>query len=307
MANNHSIQADQLREGQVITIRGKLAFARLTRRIEGQELVEANNRRRANRMYPATSPYTTVTIIEPEVIFADANAPTPEEQYVAERRYYSKKNPETGLNWTVDSKGNNLPIIAVPAEDGSSTFVQDTSGRELAQGVDVTLVLEVYKAKDQENRGLGLTHVVVNETPRYYSSGGVDQSVLAARGITFSGTPQAAPAAGAQTTGDSAPLESEYETDQESDLPFPTPQAAGQIQQAVPAQQAQPTPVQPVQQAAAPAPQPPAQAEETPEQKLARLEVENARLKDAGSAVGAPTQAGPWDQPQQPGITYQQG
>jgi hypothetical protein len=50
---------------------------------------------------------------------------------------------------------------------------------------------------------------------------------------------------------------------------------------------------------------------ETAEQKLARLEAENAALKNARSAVGAPVTAGvgsesegPWDG-HQAGITYQ--
>lgn len=309
MANNHSIQADQLREGQVITIRGKLAFARLTRRIEGEELVKANQRRKqAGMKYAVTSPYTTATLTGAEVIFAAQNAPTPEEQYVNERRYTSKKNPETGLNYSVDSKGNNLPIIAVPAEDGSGTFVQDESGRELARDIDVTLVLEVYKAGDNENRGLGLTHVIVNEAPRYYTGGGVDKADLAARGITLAGNPQAVPAAGAQTTGEAAPLEADG-ADAGGELPFPQPQAAGQVQAAParPAEQA--TPVA----QSAPAPvQQAAPGSETPEQKLVRLQAEvdqlqGAPAQNAGSAVGAPTQAGPWDQQAQPGITYNQG
>lgn len=315
MANN-SVNASQLREGQVITVRGKTGFSRLTRRIEGEELQKANARRKAAGMkYGVTSPYTTVTLNGAEVIFADQNAPTLEEQYVAERRYTSKKNPETGLNYSIDSKGNNLPIIAIPAEDGSGTFVQDSSARELASDVDVTLVLEVYRAGDNENRGLGLTHVIVNEAPRYYT-GGVDQTQLAARGIVVAGNPQAVPAEGAQTNGETAPLETQGETEQAADLPFPTPQAAGQVQaapvpQAAPAAQQAPVPAPvPVQQDVAAAPQ---AAAETTEQKLARLEAENARLeqentqaKDVVSAVGAPTQDGPWNQPQ-PGITYQQG
>lgn len=314
MANNHSIQAHQLREGQIITIRGKTGFSRLTRRIEGEELQAAIARQKQARIiYPTTTPYTTATIVGAEVIFADPSTPTPEEQYVHERRFTSRKKPETGLNYSIDSKGNNLPIIAVPAEDGSGTFVEDKSSRELAADVDVTLVLEVYKAKDQENRGLGLTHVIVNETPRYYTGGGVDKADLAARGITLAGNPQPRPAAGAQTTGESAPLEADGAASG-GELPFPQPQAAGQVQAA---------PVQPAAQAApvaqsAPAPaeqtpvQPAAPGQETPEQKLIRLQAEvdqlqGAPAQNAGSAVGAPTQAGPWDQQAQPGITYNQG
>ncbi|GAA1113910.1 hypothetical protein [Nocardiopsis metallicus] len=316
MANN-TIRADQLTEGSVVTIRGKLTFARLTRRIEGKELALANARRRqAGMKYDITSPYTTATIGGGvQVIYADPNNPTLEEQYVAERCYISQKKPEDGLSYSIDSKGNNLPSIGIPGEGG---FVQDFSGQELARGLDVTLVLEVYKARDQENRGLGLTHVLVNEAPRYYTPGGVDEAQLKARGITLAQPMQAVPSNEATPVGEAEPVGTEV--DEASGLSFPAPQPAGQVQQtpaqsAPFAQQVAPAPVaqpQVLQQAQA---QPvPVQAEETAEQKLARIEAENARLraeneaaKDVASAIGTPDPSNPWA-PQQPqpqaGIAY---
>lgn len=309
---NHTVRADKLTEGSVVTIRGRLTFARLTRRIEGEELALANARRRqAGMKYDITSPYTTATISGGvQVIYADPNNPTLEEQYVAERCYISQKKPEDGLSYSIDSKGNNLPSIGIPGEGG---FVQDFSGQELAHGLDVTLVLEVYKARDQENRGLGLTHVLVNEAPRYYTPGGVDEAQLKARGITLAQPMQVVPSNEATSVGGAEPVGTEV--DEASGLSFPAPQPAGQVQQA-PAQPtqfalqvAQPQVAQQTQ--AQPAP---VQAEETAEQKLARIEAENARLraeneatKDVASAIGTPDPSNPWA-PQQPqpqaGIAY---
>ncbi|NKY96560.1 hypothetical protein [Nocardiopsis alborubida] len=314
MANN-TVRADQLTEGSVVTIRGKLAFARLTRRIEGKELAQANVRRRqAGMKYDITSPYTTATISGgAQVIYADPDNPTLEEQYVAERCYTSKKKPEDGLSYSIDSKGNNLPSIGIPGEGG---FVQDLSGQELARGLDVTLVLEVYKARDQENRGLGLTHVLVNEAPRYYTPGSVDESQLKARGITLAQPMQAVPSNEATPVGGAEPVGTEV--DKTSGLSFPAPQPAGQVQQAptqpapsaqqvVPAPVAQPQAVQQAQPSSV-------QAEETAEQKLARIEAENARLraenqaaKDVASAIGTPDPSSPWAPQQsqpQAGIAY---
>lgn len=318
MANN-TVRADQLTEGSVVTIRGKLAFARLTRRIEGEELAKANARRRqAGMKYDITSPYTTATISGgAQVIYADPDNPTLEEQYVAERCYTSKMKPEDGLSYSIDSKGNNLPIIGSPGEGG---FVQDFSGQELARGLDVTLVLEVYKARDQENRGLGLTHVLVNEAPRYYTPGGVDESQLKARGITLAQPMQAVPSNEATPVGEADSVGTEV--DEASGLSFPAPQPAGQVQrtpaqQAPSAQQVAPAPVaqpQVVQQAPVRAQSAPAQAEETAEQKLARIEAENATLraeneaaKDVASAIGTPDPSSPWAPQQsqpQAGIAY---
>lgn len=308
MANNYSVSATELTEGTTVFIRGKLAFARLTRLIDGDELAAADQRRVQNGMSPVGRPHTTATITEAEVLFADPANPTTEEQFVSERRYTSKKNPDSGANYSIDSKGNNLPIIAIPSPKGDGTFDQDTSGRELAQGLDVTLVLRVYKPKSFNNRGLALDQVVVNEPVRYYGASGATSDELAARGIVFNTPPKPVAASQASPVGEAPGIE---EAEQE-DYNLPGPETVAAAPAAAPQAQAPAQPAQPVQQAA-PAAQPaqPAQAaqpaqEETLEQKLARLEAENAALKDSGSAVGA----SPWDsqsggqQPTQPGITY---
>lgn len=310
---NYAISASQLTEGSTVHVRGKLAYGRLTRLIEGAELAASDQRKVQNGMNAVGKPHTTATIIGAEVVYADPDNPTTEEKFVAERRYASKKNPDTGANYSIDSKGNNLPIIAVPSETNPGTYEQDTSGRELAQGLDVTLALRVYKPKNFANRGLALDQVIVHETPRYYSAGGVDTADLKARGIVFNTPPRPMQASEVTPVGEAQP--DPVGTDVEDGLSFPSPQPT-----AAPAPQQQTAqPAAPQEQAPAPqaAPQsaphaqqaaPSQQAvEETIEEKLARLEKENASLKDAGSAVGAPAAAGPWNGPgqnAQAGITY---
>ncbi|WP_412075444.1 hypothetical protein ACLF6K_05860 [Streptomyces xanthophaeus] len=301
---NYTVSASKLTENTSVFIRGKLAFAVLARVIQGEELAASDQRKVKNGMSPVGRPHTTATITNAEVQFADPNNPTIEEQFVSERRYNSTMRPETGSNYSIDSKGSNLPIIAIPSAAGDGTYDQDETGRELAQGLDVTLVLRVYKPKDFNNRGLALDQVIVHEAPRYYNAFGVDQAVLAARGIVLNGTPrpvQAAPASAAPAAA--VPVATEVE----DGLSFPAPQPAS-----APVAVATQAPVQtaPATVAVAPAPvAAPAPAQkETLEQKLARLEAENASLKDAGSAVGSPAAAGPWNgsgPAQQAGITYQ--
>ncbi|MEW1629678.1 hypothetical protein AB0387_20110 [Streptomyces sp. NPDC089173] len=299
---SHSISASKITEGKNVFIRGKLGFAILARLIEGAELVTSDQRKTKNGMSPIGKPHTTATITHAEVQFADPNSPTLEEQFVSERRYDSPKNPDTGPNYSIDSKGSTLPVIAIPSPKGDGTYDQDESGLELAQGLDVTLVLRTYKPKDFNNRGLALEQVIVHEPPRYYKAGGVDQAELAARGIVLNGTPrpvQATPAAPAHAA---VPVATEIE----DGLSFPAPQPAS-----APVDVAAQAPVQtaPATVAVAPAPvTAPAPAQETLEQKLARLEAENASLKDAGSAVGSPVATGPWNgsgPAQEAGITYQ--
>ncbi|MFC4048360.1 hypothetical protein ACFOY4_01580 [Actinomadura syzygii] len=323
---NYSVSADQLTEGEVVLIRGKLGFARLTRLIDGAELQASDVRRAQNGMNPVGKPHTTATITQAEVVPKDPASPTIEEQFVAERRYSSKKHPETGLNYSIDSKGQTLPVIAIPT-DTAGQVMQDDSGHELASGLDVTLVMRVYKPKGYSNRGLSLDQVIVNEPVRYYTSN-ANTEELAARGIVFAVPPQPIPARqGAVNDQSSQPAaapegtvidENGFALPAPAGVPVPQPQEAqpAQAPTAQPAPVAQPRAPQvqaaPIQQGAVPPPTaaPAVPQEESMEDKLARLMAENESLRNAGSAVGAPpAPAGPdnpWeDSPaaQQAGIT----
>ncbi|KAB7839490.1 hypothetical protein [Streptomyces mobaraensis] len=301
---NYAVSASKLTENTSVFIRGKLAFAVLARVIEGEELTASDQRKVKNGMSPVGRPHTTATITNAEVQFADPSNPTIEETFVSERRYNSTMRPETSPNYSIDSKGSKLPIILIPSAAGDGTYDRDETGRELAQGLDVTLVLRVYKPKDFNNRGLALDQVIVHEAPRYHKAFGVDQAALAARGIVLNGTPrpvQAAPASAAPATA--LPVATEVE----DGLSFPAPQpvsAPVAVASQVPVQTASATVADAPTSAAAPA----LDQKETLEQKLARLEAENASLKDAGSAVGAPAATDPGNgsgPAQQAGITYQ--
>lgn len=310
---NYSVSASELTEGELVLVRGKLGFSRLTRLIDGAALEASDARKVQNGMNAVKVPHTTATITHAEVICKDPANPTVEERYVAERRYGSAKRPETGANYSIDSKGKNLPGIAVPGDDGK--VVPDMSGRELAQGLDVTLVLRVYKPKGYSNRGLSLDQVIVNEPVRYYA-GNTSTAELAARGIVFAVPPQtvqaAAPAAAEQagTAAATAVDDGTGTVIDENGFALPGPSApqphaapAGAVAHA--AATSPPT--------TAPAVAPATPQEESLEERLARLEAENAALKDAGSAVGAPAAvavpANPWSDSsssgETAGITYQ--
>ncbi|MFC9756714.1 hypothetical protein [Streptomyces sp. NPDC056921] len=305
-----TISASQLTEGNSILIRGKLGFAVLTRLIQGAELAASDQRKVQNGMSPIGKPHITATIVNAGVQFADPSNPTLEEQFVSERRYSSKKNPDSGPNYSIDCRSSTLPIIAIPSATGDGTYDQDESGQELAQGLDVTLVLRVYKPKNFNNRGLALDQVIVHEEPRYYNAGGVNQAELAARGIVLNGAPRPIQAALGDAAG--APVGTEVE----DGLSFPAPQpTTATVTVQVPAQDqatvAQPTavaaPVAVAVAAPASAVAPASTQEETMEEKLARLEAENDSLRDMGSSVGAPVVTGSSNAgtAQQAGITYQ--
>lgn len=211
---NYAYKADKLTDGDEILVRGKIGFSRITSRIEGADLAKSDQRKVQNGMRAVGKPHTTMTLSEPTVLFGNPQQPTYAENFVQERFYISKKYPERGMQYTIISKGNNLPIIAVPEENGQG-FAQDTSGRELANGLDVTVQLRVYKIPTEENRGLSLDAVFANEPVRYYSPGGLNLDNLAARGLVFTTPPRAVRADQATSTG---PVPTE---DFEDDLPLP--------------------------------------------------------------------------------------
>jgi hypothetical protein len=262
-------------------------------------------------MNPIGRPHTSVNLSEAEVVFADPASPTLEELFVQERRFISAKHPEHGQSYSMDNKSLNLPIVGVKNADG--TVEQVILEGDLAAGLEVTLLLRVYKPKGYANCGLSLDLVLLHEQPRYYNPG-VNTGELAARGIIFTTPPKqvsgadaaAAPAAAVAAAGFPA------NTDAATNLPAPAPAVA-----AVPATPPvmQPAPVAAPVAAAAVAPA--VQQFETPEQELARLRAESAALRAASAASGGASAFGgdpaddgsPWvNTPQQPvaaqGIAY---
>lgn len=264
--SSRKVQAHQLTEGQSVFIRGTLSYSRLARAIEGDELAQVNR----NRQFPIQTPFTTATIHQAEVLYKDANNPTLAEEFVAERRYTSRNKPEMSPTYTIESKGRKLPIIAIPSESGDGSFDQDMSGKELAPGLNVTLILTTYKTKLNRNLGLNLEQVIVNEPVKYYTGNRVSDEELQARGIVFNTPPQAISINEAQPTSDAPPAPTEQS--EQSSLPLPQPSGATSAQTAHASNPAQTTPAQATT----------AQASDL-QARLAELERENAALKNPGA------------------------
>ncbi|HEU5223102.1 MAG TPA: hypothetical protein VFU07_05400 [Candidatus Lumbricidophila sp.] len=297
---NRTVPAERLREGQTVLATGKLTFSRLTRLIDGQEL--ATRIAKSKSLYPTKLPHTTVSIVDAQVVIKDPTAgPTPEEIFIHESLYSTSTGDYAGRpSYSIDNIGNRLPQIFAKNESG--TYNQVTPERELASGLEVTLVLNVYKSKESAKRGIGLAQVLVNEPIRYYGGAGVDTNELAARGIIIEG-PVETILAGSAPVGEPAPAFTGFPagTVVESGFPLPGPAAAPAPALAPAFAAAQP----------APAAQP---GVETPAEKIARLEAEAAALRAAATGAGsnspfdtapaAANPASPWDTPVGVGIQY---
>lgn len=313
MANNQ-IRADQLVDGERAYVRGKIVYSRLTSLIDGKELDASIARSKSK--YPTTKPHTRIVLDNAQVHYQDANVANNTEAFINERFFASTVNPQSGNNFSHDNKGTFLPTIAIP--HGQGQVIQDDSGRDLAAGSDVTLVLRAYQAGDQGNLGLSLDLVMVNDPEvKYYSgSTNLDNDTLSALGVTFAAPPRPVNAADQQPVGETQPFESADTGTivDEDGFAMPGPgtaapapaaptqappvqaQPAPQAQQPVQAQPAQPAPAvaQPVPQAAAPA----APAQTSAEEENARLKAQIEAMQNAGSpvgaAAGAPAVGNPW-------------
>lgn len=266
------IKAHQLKEDQTIVVRGTLEYSRLMSMIDGEELQRRiAQQRQIGSMYITDKPHTTITLRGVQVVYSDPNNPTVEEQYVAQKCYNSKKHPDKGLMFNLDNKSPFLPPVWVPSNPANLAegYVQLTDPEgELDNGLDISLIMTTFKAGNNANLGLGLTAVVVNEEPRYYTNNRVDRDKLAALGIVFNSNPvnpnyNLAPQAESQQADQPAPA---Y-TDNQG-LPTPGIGNGPSAQPQAPAQQppAQPQQNQAPAQAAA---QPQVQQQVQPQQQQA--------------------------------------
>lgn len=168
--SNRTITTNQLTPGRIFLVRGKVGFSRLTSRIEGEELQQDIQRRRSKGWLPIEKPYTTITINQAEVIVKDSNNIQPEEQYAIESLYTSSsQRGQGGYSYTANNKGTRaLPYIAVTRAGAQGVVDQIQPEGELANGLDVTLVMRVFKGKP--NIGVSLDGVIVNEPIRYFDN-----------------------------------------------------------------------------------------------------------------------------------------
>lgn len=263
---NTQISAAQLNErAGFIHVKGFVRYTRVTSRIEGAELKRRIEQSRS--LYPKKTPHITITLSDASVlpISGDINNLTTEELYVQERRYSSSKpqEGETGLRYSIDAGiGDNgtLPPIWVrksntPDENGNFHYTQLTEPEgELAKGTPVRLVLRVFRAGDNANRGLAIQGIYIEDDHVEYAVSRA-RSELAARGIILDAEPanQVPTSVGAQ--GVSAES-SDANTDDDG-LPMPSigtnQNQAGQVPQTPQPAQVAANPAQPQQQNVAPA------------------------------------------------------
>lgn len=202
---NRTVNTNQLTPGTMYMIRGKVSYCRMLRKIDGEELKKDNERRRASNRPEATKPYTTITIKNAQVVRANPNAPESLAEIYARESLYTNKNDGL-LCLTVENKGREPWFARHQNEDVNNPNIQQfCPTAELAAGMDVTLVMEVYQAKP--NNGVGLQGIIMNEPVKYFMGAGApDPSELSALGLTFTPASAAEMSAGMEERKNMAPV-----------------------------------------------------------------------------------------------------
>lgn len=244
------IMAEQLTPGRTIALTGKVGFSRIASTIKGEELARSIARQtQRGRQYPMKAEHTSLSLYDVQVYATDVDANgnpkfTTEEAFVAERCFDSTKAERPGKNYTIENRGNRLPVVLKQAPDGQEGYVQEPVLQgELARDTEVTVILNVYKSSHPKP-GLGLEAIVVNaqEVP-YYSASSINTETLGALGITLNGPVQATVGTDGAPTYDSDSDDNQSGPD--AGMPGPlTPSPAAQAQAAQPQQQYQAPPAQ---------------------------------------------------------------
>ena len=193
---NHQIRADQIRPGQNIIVRGQIEYIRV-RSLMGPEDIDKLNQARTKSRYKLdrNKPLTRLALYNAEVVPQSPDGQmTPEEYYVWERMFESSDKPELGKRWNIDNKGDKLPIL-LSVVDGRAKQITDKDVPPSSMSIPtepkrdqlISVILNVYPS-GMGNNGIGIKTIIFHGKPEWFESNtSVDQSALAALGITLDG------------------------------------------------------------------------------------------------------------------------
>lgn len=189
------ISASQIRPGATIILRGQIEYARVRSLLGPADIEKLNRARTKSEPLDVNKPITRLALHHAEVVPQDPSGKmTPEEYYVWERMFETPDKPELGRRWNIDNKGTVLPVL-LKTVDGTARQIADDEipasptslPTEPERDQLVTVVLNVYDTK-RVNKGIGIQAIIFNEEPRWYTgSSSVNNTALAALGITLSG------------------------------------------------------------------------------------------------------------------------
>lgn len=237
------ININELTPGDTIQIHGKVAWSHISYLYEGAELAAENERKNKYSKFKANmGPHTRLSLSNAEIIETNpvAGQPSLLAQYLQQRMWLATNHPELGYHYDAISKLKAPPKVYVklnPNQTSVDELILTPKEEELSVGLDVTIVLRVYKSKDFGNNGIAFDCVIINEEPRLFrpNSGNSAESVLKKLGLTVNSansaptTPAPAPVQTAPAPAVHQPIPAPAPMAQPNIAPPPTPQNYGGI------------------------------------------------------------------------------
>lgn len=184
-----TISPSSLKENTIVKVMGKVDFARVTSKVEGEALNRANANRQKFGLTPYTAPYITITVSDAKIVPADHNGTLNLEERYIQEKFYSKKNNPGALCYQYTSPYSGFPKLYQPdAKRNDSLSVEEVPPKgEPATGMTVVLILRIYKPKNYQHRGVALDGVIAQGGPmKFYEGGGRNQ--LANAGFVVTST-----------------------------------------------------------------------------------------------------------------------
>lgn len=226
-----TISDSQLTPNTIVMVRGNIRFSRLLKPIQGEELINDQKRRTQLGMIAIEVPYTSIELDNARIVpMRPDGVKTIEEQFV-EERFYQKRDPDdASMHYSVINKSpypnkfyQKRDTTASGAKNMEADQIQPTG--ELANGLDVILLLRIFASKRYQRKSIGLQGIVLQEPIRYYS--GPTNQMLASAGIILHDDPslnQTAPAEKpAEPAAVSAPAPNTAFATQPAPAPAPMP------------------------------------------------------------------------------------
>ena len=177
MSNINSVDTNEK-----VYVSGVVDFSRIAAPLTAEELAADNARKSARGMRTVDKPYTHMTISHAVVAYTNPNAPTAAEQYITEK-LYNTKHAEKGLCFTALNKSRNLPAV-YSRENAQSKELEPVSLEgELRPGTPVTVMIRFFSTN--QNKGMSLDTVIVNERPVRYFGSTRSESALTEHGFTI--------------------------------------------------------------------------------------------------------------------------
>ncbi len=184
----NKITTNDLKPDTYFYVRGKIAYSRLGRQTTDEERAKYNEGKR----FPIARNYTHITIHDATIIARDPANPTLEEQYGVQSLYRSSNPDTSGLCFFAKNTSNKLPEIRVRNKETGEYDAFDLKGRELANGLDVTVVMKIFST-NAGNAGVAIDSVIVNEDIKYFSNRtAASNAVMRDLNIVFSDKTQTA-------------------------------------------------------------------------------------------------------------------